>query len=98
MLAGVGLGVAYQDDGEHVHLLRVKLSECCQPYGLLAASGLPDKAYWGACLAVLQEYLLQPIDLPISADGFWIIDGGDEVAFGCSFDASLNLGPRCHQV
>ena len=97
-VADIGLGVADKNDGEHIHLLGVKLAERGHLDFLLVAARLTDIAHWRPGRALLQEQFQQSIELPVTAIGLGIIDGCDEIAHGGSLDAALNDFPRGHQV
>ena len=97
-VADIGLRVADEYHGEHVHLLGVKLTQCSHLDFLLIASSLTDIAHGRVGRALLQKQFHQAVQLPVAAIGLGIIDGSDEVAHGGSLDAALDHLPRGHQV
>ena len=94
----VRLGIANDDDGEHIDVLRVEVGEGSGLHLLLVAPGLTDIAYGRRCRPPLQEQFLQPVELPVAPVRLGIVDGSHEVPFGGSTDAALDDLPRRHQV
>ena len=54
-IADIGLGVADEDDGEHVHVFGVEFAECGHFDFLLIASRLTDITHGNVGRALLQE-------------------------------------------
>ena len=94
----IRLGVADDDNGEHVHILRVQVGEGSGLHLLLVATCLTDIADRRRCSPPLQKQFLEPIELPIAPVRLRIVDSRHEVALRSSTDAPFYHLPRCHQV
>ncbi|OQB90023.1 MAG: hypothetical protein BWX86_02314 [Verrucomicrobia bacterium ADurb.Bin122] len=92
------LGVADDDDGEHVDLGGGKLGEGRVQDALLGAGDLAHEGDGRIGRAVAQEESAGALDLPGALLAAWVVEGGDEVAQCGGFEAALDGAPRRHEV
>ena len=92
------MGVADENDSEHIYIFGVKLGKSCDFDFLLISARLTDKAHRRFGRALLQEQFHQAVQLPVAAIGLGVIDGSDEIARCSSLDAAFDDFPRRHQV
>ena len=97
-ISDVRLRVAYQDNSEHIDILRVEGPKSCDLDLLIVASSLTHIAYGSISRTHFKEKLLQTIELPIASMRLGIIDGRYEITHSSSLDTTLDDLPRCHKI
>src|SRR4028119_206196 len=75
-----GLGVAYHDDGQHIHLLRAQGDEICQGDALRRTVGVPDDTNRGIWGTMLQQHLPNLAELPVTALRTRVVQRDHEVS------------------
>ena len=64
---GKGLRISYDDDGQHIDIIRIELSERGKHYRFAFTPSLPDIADGGfRTSSRVEEYLLETSQLPIA--------------------------------
>ncbi len=94
----IRLGIADDDNREHVHLFGIKFFQRGSLHYLFLASRLPYISHGGVGRTMLQKYFLESIQLPIPPFALRVIDGRHEIGRRCRFNPFFNLLPRCHQI
>ena len=94
----VGLRVADEYHGEHIHPFGVEVAQRGQRHLLVLAPRLPHIAQGRVRPPTLQKEFLQPVELPVAVVGAGVVDGGHEIGLGSRPYAPLDGRPGRHQV
>ena len=91
LIPHIALRVADDDNGEHIHLIRVKILQRGDMDFLILPPCLTYKAHGSTVRTTVQKYFLQTMKLPIAPVAPRIIDGSNKISLNGSHDTLFNL-------